>query len=348
MIKTPAISHDVSVVIPSLIRTPSFQAITRLNRAIMSILEQDFPGRFEIVLVDDHSPEPIQFLLKNTGFHYDADLRIIRMPRSNGLVQALNTGIMAAKYDLIARLDDDDIWLPGKIAKQLHRFAHDPDLSIIATSMRLVFEDGRPPEDHIRPDGWSRILHFFCDVGCPFAHGSILARKDVFRVLGGYPQTAEVSHCEDYALWANWVRFFKPGMIEEIFYDYTVSPTSVSSVNAQRNQRISDKIKSEFKLLEVNDLTPTAIYEIAGILGVSILQAGVICFRLWHYNATATLPEAMLTPLRSLLPDRNVRPLATPGNRRVLTAVDLLKGLGEQGITPAINAARMVTVSVGS
>ncbi len=179
---------------------------------------------------------------------------------ATGSAQALNLGISEAKYDLIARLDDDDLWLPGKIEKQLRRFAQDPDLTIIGTGMRQVFENGSPCWSIISAlMGGRRFSGSSVRWGCPFPHGSIVARKDVFNLLGRYPQTAAVRHCEDYALWSVWVRFFKPGMIPEVLFDYTVSSGSVSSINAKQNQKISRKINGDFIKLEIDLVVPTAM-----------------------------------------------------------------------------------------
>lgn len=340
-----SIAPNISVILPTLIRLPACQAIERLNRALQSVLNQRYPGQFEVLLIDDHSPEPVSELLDNAGLHYGADIKIIRLRRSNGLVQALNTGILAARYDLIARIDDDDAWLPGKIEKQLARFAADPDLSLISTGMRQVFENGQPSQEHIRPDGWSSILRFFCEIGCPFVHGSTIARKDIFRLLGGYPQTAAVRHCEDYALWSIWVRFFKPGMIEEVLYDYTVSAASVSSINAKKNSRISTKIKKNFTDLGINDLVFMAVTDIATILGVSVLQAGVVCYLLWYYRVKVLLPEPVLAPLRALLPDRNVY-ISTHlhPDTRVMRLEDLIDGFSLPMLHTRLSETVIVTV----
>ena len=329
MPETTTITPDISVVLPTLMRPPFNKAIDRLDGAIQSIIDQNYPGQLEILIIDDQNPEPVSELLNKAGLDYDADVRFIRLGRSNGLVQALNNGLLAAKYDLIARLDDDDKWLPGKIEKQTARFINDPDLSIVATGMRRVFENKDPDDEHVRPDGWSKILHFFCDVGCPFAHGSIVARKDIFGLLGGYPQSAGVRHCEDYALWSVWVRFFKPSIIEELLFEYTVSTASISSLNAKKNQRISGKINGSFINLGINDVTPTAINKIANILGISVLQAGVMCYRLWHYRATVALPLAVVDPLQVLLVDRNVRMVTREtAKSRILQLDSLLNGFG--------------------
>jgi glycosyltransferase involved in cell wall biosynthesis len=315
-----------SVLIPTFIPPQAPRRVEQLRCAITSIVEQKFDGPYEIILIDDGSPRPIAELLAGAPLGVRADIRCVRQNRGNGLVQALNRGLSEAKYDLIARLDDDDVWLPGKIDKQLRRLAADPELTILGTGMRLVFESGDPPADHVRPDGWSAILHFFCDVGCPFPHGSILARKDVFNLLGGYPQTAAVRHCEDYALWSVWVRFFKPGTVEEVLYDHSVSSNSITSLNIDRNREISRKVSASFVDLNINDTAPAAIEALAEVLGTTILQAGVVAFRLWHYGNAARLPKAAIAPLRELMPDRAIH--VKPCDREPTSLSDLLGGFG--------------------
>jgi glycosyltransferase involved in cell wall biosynthesis len=346
MAGTPGAGADVSVILPTLIRLPSAYAINLLDRAIRSVQEQNYPGRFEIVLVDDASPEPVAQTLDSVGCRYRCDLRVIRLHRQLGLVQALNCGLLAAQYGLIARIDADDFWLPGKIERQLARFATDPELSIVGTGMRLRFEDGRPPEDFVRPDGWSPILRFFSEVGCPFPHGSIVARRDIYRLLGGYPQSAEYSHCEDFALWSAWIRFFKPARVEEVLYVYSVSPGSISSIHAERNRRISAKIKNDFACLDIAETTPETIGHLASVLGLSLLQAGAVCYRLWHYRPAVTLPEAAVAPLRRLLADRTIRMAAAEDEgRRRLQISDLLDGFGSP---PAVAEPGKAVVAIVS
>lgn len=305
-----------SVLIPSHIPLDAPRRVEQLRAAILSVVEQKYDGDYEIVIIDDGSPKPIADLLAEAPLGVKADIRCLRQYRRNGLVQALNRGLAEARYDLIARLDDDDVWLAGKIAQQLARFATDPDLSILGTGMTLVFEKGDQPTDPVRPNGWSAILRCFCEGGCPFPHGGFLARKDVFNLLGGYPQTTEALHCADEALWANWLRFFKPGLLER----------AAPALNASRNLELSRKIADDFTKLDLNAIVPTAIAALAEAVGVTRLQAGVIAFRLWHFGSVVSLPRQAVAPLQDLMPDRLV--LTGPCDRDPASLSDLLQGFG--------------------
>jgi glycosyltransferase involved in cell wall biosynthesis len=99
----------VSVVVPTRDR-PEL-----LRRAIDAILAQDHPGPIEVVVVYDRS-EPDPSLA--TG-----NVRIMVNDRSPGLAGARNTGILAATGELIGFCDDDDEWLPGKLAAQVAALA---------------------------------------------------------------------------------------------------------------------------------------------------------------------------------------------------------------------------------
>jgi hypothetical protein len=290
----------ISVLLPIFFQENSTERIKLLSRALESVEEQKFPGPHEILIIDDGSPTPIETaaalicsdeLLQN--------VRFIRVSRNNGLVNALNIGLIESCFPLIARIDADDRWLPTKIEKQFLLFDADPDLSITATGMHLVTPAGEPFETHIRPGDWNGILRFFINVGCPFPHGSILARRDIFHLMGGYSHLPTTAYCEDYALWGHWLRFFKPAMVEEALYH-----GSVSSPHSEHKCKASGLVNARFQAIKPVERVPSALAELAAATGLSLLEAGVLAYNLWRFRLSVVLPEAALGPLDALIPDR--------------------------------------------
>lgn len=126
----------VSVVIPTIDRP------LLLRRAIRSVLAQNTDATLEIIIVFDGSP--IDALTDiDPGRHR---IRTVANSRTAGLAGARNTGIVAATAPFIAFCDDDDEWLPGKLAAQL-TLLDDPRVPLVATGIRVLTARGA----HDRP-----------------------------------------------------------------------------------------------------------------------------------------------------------------------------------------------------
>jgi glycosyltransferase involved in cell wall biosynthesis len=117
----------VSVVIPTLGRADL------LVRALNSVFNQTHEEIEVIVVVDGPDENTISVLHKVL----DVRLRVIVNPKSLTAAGARNVGAAHAKGEWIAFLDDDDEWLPVKIAKQLE-FALDHDASFVSCFSRIV------------------------------------------------------------------------------------------------------------------------------------------------------------------------------------------------------------------
>lgn len=94
---------------------PTHNRAALLDRAIGSVLAQTYRD-FEIVVVDDASTDDTQQVIE--GFA-DPRLRYIRHDRNRGAPAARNTGIAAARGDLIAFQDSDDEWHREKLSRQV-------------------------------------------------------------------------------------------------------------------------------------------------------------------------------------------------------------------------------------
>ncbi len=296
--------RGISVLLPIYLRSRSARVDEEIERALRSIYLQKFDGPFEVLVLDDGSPEVIANLLQDLGLTSLEHLKIIRIAQHSGLVYALNLGLNLARFDTIARLDADDTWRHDKIEKQLRQWRNDPDLTILGTGMCLNYSNGEPPCDIIRPGSWQGVLQFMRDQGCPFPHGSILARTKIMRLLGGYPHDSRFTHCEDFATWGVLLRFFKAGMIEEVLYDYTVSTASVSHRHSEQQRRASGLVHQTFLQCALPEQIPQQLAAISRELRISISEAGVLSFLVWRHPSRFKLSPDIRDLLAPLLRDR--------------------------------------------
>jgi glycosyltransferase involved in cell wall biosynthesis len=124
----------VSVIVPTRDRP------LLLQRAVSTILEQRYPGDIECVVVFDQStPEPVELApgVERPG----RTIRTIANTATPGLAGARNTGVTAARYDLVAFCDDDDEWLPGKLERQTHLLRQHPETAVVGAGIFVNIND---------------------------------------------------------------------------------------------------------------------------------------------------------------------------------------------------------------
>jgi glycosyltransferase involved in cell wall biosynthesis len=91
-----------------------------LREAVESALAQDYPGEVSVVVVaDGGDPDGVADQVAGVGCARRRRVRVLTNVLTPGLPGARNTGIAACDTDLVAFCDDDDLWLPGKLAAQV-------------------------------------------------------------------------------------------------------------------------------------------------------------------------------------------------------------------------------------
>jgi glycosyltransferase involved in cell wall biosynthesis len=135
----PVIWPTVSVVVPTVNRPQM------LERAVRSIVAQDYPGRIDCLIVfDGTQPRGPRLELPE-----NRTVRTLVNTRSTGLPGNRNTGYLAAEGVYIAACDDDDEWHPAKISAQVRRLGERPDAVLCATSIAIV-RAARPDRRFVR------------------------------------------------------------------------------------------------------------------------------------------------------------------------------------------------------
>jgi len=192
--------HDldlVSVVIPTRNRRE------RLERAIKSAQAQTWPN-LEIIVVDDASTDGTPAYLQNEQAA-DSRVRFIRNDVPQGGAGARNTGISVAKGKYVAFLDDDDLWLPEKMEKQLALMTASPDAS--AASCGFIVERALLPNLQVRlvpPSSEQDILKWNRLGGASMC----LAKRSVLLDVGGFDRMLPSG--QD---WDLWIKLYQAGAV---------------------------------------------------------------------------------------------------------------------------------------
>ncbi|HUP91361.1 MAG TPA: glycosyltransferase family 2 protein [Solimonas sp.] len=117
---------------------PTFRRPALLRRSVMSVLAQTY-ANLELIVVDDCSPDETPQVMAGFG---DARVRYIRLASNQRAARARNIGIEAARGELIAFQDDDDLWLIEKLEKQVaHLLAAPPEVGLSIAAYLRYFDD---------------------------------------------------------------------------------------------------------------------------------------------------------------------------------------------------------------
>lgn len=164
-----------------------------LEKAVRSILDQSFEDFELLVVANGPSAKDIEnFLLEI--FSEEKRLVIIKSDIPQ-LAYALNAGIEHAKFDYIARMDDDDIAHPERLKLQLE-FLLNNDLDVVGTDIRIINQSGEVTGYKVLPKGSS--INKYLPFKNVFVHPSTLIRKSMLIKVRGYNAGF---NSEDYDLW---------------------------------------------------------------------------------------------------------------------------------------------------
>ncbi len=98
-----------------------------IEESIESVLSQDYPlDRRELVIVDDGSTDDTADRVRK----YGSKIRYFFKP-NGGQASALNLGFASARGEIIALLDADDYWLPGKMQRIVAEFQKKPEVGMV-------------------------------------------------------------------------------------------------------------------------------------------------------------------------------------------------------------------------
>jgi glycosyltransferase involved in cell wall biosynthesis len=171
---------------------PTYNRGWIVTEAIDSVLQQNY-GNLELIVVDDGSTDDTSRLLSAYGDR----LRIIRQA-NRGVSAARNTGIRAAGGDLIALLDSDDAWMPGKVTAQVAFFKAQPEALICQTEEIWIRNGVRvnPGKRHRKEGGmiFERSLAL-----CLVSPSAVMIRRNLLDEVGLFDESLPA--CEDYDLW---------------------------------------------------------------------------------------------------------------------------------------------------
>jgi glycosyltransferase involved in cell wall biosynthesis len=217
---------------------PTYNRARMLADALTSVMAQSFDD-FQVVVVDDGSDEDLGPVVEPFG---DA-VRHVRI-QHGGAARARNAGVDAARTDLLAFLDSDDLWLPEHLARTVAILRQRPEVVLVYHGMLPADEAGRPaqpPQRRPTPSGSVTEALFAYDfVPTP----SVVCRRQVLLEAGGFDPAVVPS--EDYDLWLRMSLLGEFVCVDEPLLLRRRHAGNISRQHKARNETVRAVLKERF------------------------------------------------------------------------------------------------------
>jgi teichuronic acid biosynthesis glycosyltransferase TuaG len=203
---------------------PAYNASSVLRDTVTSVQRQTYV-HWELLIADDCSKDATRSIAEEYAA-CDNRIRLIALSQNSGPAGARQAAIDAAKGRFIAFLDSDDLWLPGKLERQV-RFMQERGAALSFTAFRRISADGSRV---------GRILH----VPAKLTYRQLLGNTAIATstamidvVLAG-PFRMIKTYYDDFALWLEITRRgFAAWGLDEDLVRYRVLGGSVSRNKAR-------------------------------------------------------------------------------------------------------------------
>jgi glycosyltransferase involved in cell wall biosynthesis len=241
---------------------------TFLDEAVRSVLEQDYP-ELELVALDDSGGADVMPILERHASRDPERVRIVKHP-TVGQARTLNRGFELARGELLGHLGDDDVLLPGAVAKLAGALASAPE-AVVAHGAYQVMDETGEVTGTARTGEWSLVealrLHH-----SPVGPGA-LVRRPVLERMGGWDPDLRYRSDFDF-----WIRVASAGPFAFVSDPVARWRAHPGALSAEPATAIAAEHVSLVEKVFAGDDLPDEISAVrAEAFRSAYIQAGVVC-----------------------------------------------------------------------
>lgn len=247
---------------------PTYNRPNKIQTAVDSITNQTYEN-IEIIIVDDASQEDyVDKISKNVATKYEPT--VIKHNKNMGQAAARNTGIRAANGKYIAFLDDDDIWEPTKIEKQL-RVMIDEQRPVSYTWINRVDEHGNITGTS-RPTATGIVRRQALTTGFP-GPPAVCIEREVLEQLGGFDESLPAM--EDSDLGIRLIDKYEHSCVPEVLVHAEAGGEPSSEYVKRKKQAVEMLVNKHTPLANRFGFDATDIYKFGlySSLGMSAMKS---------------------------------------------------------------------------
>ena len=220
---------------------PTFNRIDFLERAIESVNRQTYQD-FEIVVVNDNPADESK--INNLVAKFDKTT-IVHHSHSKGGNAARNSGILNSNGDLIAFLDDDDLWLPEKLALHLKAHQENPVVGLVYSDSLNIFDNPLYKNEISSVPLPSNVLEAMGRAELGPQSSCVTIRRKCVEKCGLFDET--LVNLQDWDYWFRIAHFFEFSHINQVLVHYKEHLGVRTSRNENKRRKGLDQICEKWK-----------------------------------------------------------------------------------------------------
>lgn len=204
---------------------PSFNQGEFIEKAILSILSQDYKVK-ELIIVDNQSTDKTNDIL----LKYSKQITVLQ-EKDNGQTEAINKGLKTAKGDILAYLNSDDIYEKNTFKIVDDYFIKHPNVKIVYGVGRFIDEKGKFAGYYKTKSPTLENLFKECVISQP----TVFMRREIYETIG--PLDENLDYTMDYDYWIKVAKKYKFSFINK----------PLASTRLHKNSKTSSQSEKVFK-----------------------------------------------------------------------------------------------------
>ncbi len=229
--------------------------IAELIECFDSLFNQTVKASEYVTVIDGPIPDDLnQAILDLTAEH--SEIKLVRLERNYGLGVALNEGLKHCSYEIVARMDTDDVCVNNRFERQLATLEADSELSLVGSNIiEFTGTINNPFAVRQVPETHEEICKFLKKRN-PFNHMTVMFRKSEILRAGSYQHS---HYTEDFYLW---IRMYLAGckfynLQENLVY----ARIDTDTYRRRGGYKYYKSLKSIFKLMRKNKMISWFSYQ---------------------------------------------------------------------------------------
>lgn len=193
-----------------------------LDVSLQSLLNQVMVN-WELTVVENGSTDSTAEILRN---YSDPRIQVIYLRDNIGRTPALNLAVMNVSTEYVAILDADDISHPLRLKRQVDFLNLNPMVGLVGTWSEFIDQFGTVTSRKSSPLQQNKIVESMM-VRNPLVHSSIMYRRTLFSVVGGYNE--HYIYAQDFDLLIKFAKISELAIIPEYLCAWRKTNSSMSA-----------------------------------------------------------------------------------------------------------------------